>query len=306
MNIFLQISIIIFTTLIGSTTMAQTIYKKPYYGIKLNLVDVGVDIRLNDIPIYFDEEKGQLSVDLPAPSSIINGDNELKIIAFLPYIDDENKMEKFSAGSEVNISLYIQEYDDPENKKEILSKISIKFNEKNEAILIDTDKNPVKATFKLNNNEKVIATRHISINSNFPKWQWESGQKILDNEENYNSLLKAYKEIYTSFKNNDTDKIFKLYANRAKEVTTAYYLSDISEGHNKISTGKDVSDSSLELYDFWTEGMKLDVYADGKMARIINKDTTQPIIFVDREAGAIHTHKFGFYKNKENKWVMIR
>ena len=306
MKYFFYINILIYTIFIGNTIMAETTYKKPYYGIKLDLAQVGVDIRLNDIPIYYDDEKGQLNIDLPAPSSVINGNNELKIIAFLPYIDDENKMKSFLPGSEVTASLYVQEYNDPENKKEILTSISIKFNDENEVIIIDKDNNTEKASIKSITDNKVIITRSVNINSKFPQWQWESGQLISNTKENFNTLLNAYKKIYTSFKNKNIDEIFKLYDERAKETTIAYHLNGISEGHKKISTGDDVGDTTLELYDFWIDDMKLDIYANGKLARIINEDTTQPIIFVDREAGAIHAHKFGFYKNNNDEWIMIR
>ena len=67
-----------------------------------------------------------------------------------------------------------------------------------------------------------------------------------------------------------------------------------------------MNDTSLKLHDFWEQNMFLDVYANGKMARIIDADNDQPILFVDEESGTLHLHKFGFYKNKEDKWIMIR
>jgi len=304
-NIY-KISIFIFLIFIGNKIVVKTTYKKPYYGIKLDIAQVGVDIRLNDIPIYFDDDKGQLTIDLPAPSSVINGENELKIIAFTPYIDDENKMEKFLPGSEVNATLYVQEYDDPDNKKEILTNIFIKFNDKNQAEVIKPDNNLEKENIELSTDNKAIITRKIKINSQFPQWQWESGKLISNTKENYESLLQAYKKIYFAFKNKDSDEVFKIYNDKAKEISIAYHLNSLSDGHKKISTGEDMNDNDLELYDFWTEGMVLDIYANGRLARLINEDTTQPIIFIDRSAGAIHTHKFGFYKDKNNEWILIR
>ena len=287
--------------------MAETKYKKPYYGIKLDLAQVGVDIRLNDIPIYFDEEKGQLSIDLPAPNSIINGKNELKIIAFTPYIDDENKMEHFLPGSEVKASLYVQEYDDPKNKKEILTSISLTFNDKHKVEITNiSDSNLKDAEIKESTSTKAIVTRCVKVDSGFPQWQWQKGKLIDNTDDNFTSLLKSYKNIYDAFKNKNTKQIFDIYEQKAKEISIAYHLKNTQEGHNKISTGIDMMDDELELYEFWTEGMVLDIYANGRLARIINEDTTQPIIFIDRSAGSIHTHKLGFYKNTNNEWILIR
>jgi len=299
----------IFLLLIMSNfTMAESKYKKPYYGIKLDLTQVGVDIRLNDIPIYYDDEKGQLSVDLPATTSVINGKNELKIIAFPPYIDDENKMDKFLPGAEVSVTLYVQEYDDQSNTKETLSNISIKYNNDHKAEILTSsyDSEQSEAKFIKNTTNSTIVNRTAEFKSGFPTWQWQSGVDIENTKDNFNTLLSAYKNIYSSFKEKNSAKVKDLYKNRAKETAIAFYLENIEQGHSKISTGEDMNDPSLKLHDFWLENMFLDIFANGKMARIIDKDNDQPILFVDKESGTLHLHKFGFYKNKNNEWILIR
>lgn len=283
-------------------------YKKPYYGIKLDLAQVGVDIRLNDIPIYYDDQKGQLTVDLPASSSIIDGKNELKIIAFPPFLDNKNKerMDEFLPGSVVTIELYVQELDDSDNKKEILSTLAIKFNEEHLTEIISN--NDDLSAIKYDTITKSITTRSIDIESPFVHWAWQDGQPIKDSEESYNSLLLAYKDIYDALSNKDKSTLLSLYNEKAKEAAIAYHLNGAEEGHKKISTGVDMNNNDLELYTFWKKNMVLDVYANGYLARIIG-DTApsiQPIIYLDRDARILHKHKFGFYKSNSGKWVLIR
>jgi len=120
--------------------------------------------------------------------------------------------------------------------------------------------------------------------------------------------MMAYKEIYDALASKDKKKLFSLYDTRASEVATAYHLADVNEGHRKISTGQDMNNSDLELYTFWEKNMILDIYANGKLARIIGNTapTIQPIIYLDRDAGLLHKHKFGFYKSVDGKWILIR
>ncbi len=289
--------------------MSDTKYKKPYYGIKLDLAQVGVDIRLNDIPIYFDDQKGQLTVDLPAPASIIDGENELKIIAFTPYLDEANKekMDVFLPGAVVTVELYVQEIDGPANKKEILSSLSIRFNDEH-LVEISNPENTHNNSINLSTKEKAIATQIFNIESSFPRWAWQDGQTITDTKDNFDSLMIAYKEIHDALASKDKKNVFSLYDARASETAIAYHLSDTNEGHRKISTGQDMENNDLELYTFWEKDMVLDIYANGKLARVIGntEPSIQPIIFLDRDSGNLHLHKFGFYKSTDGKWILIR
>ena len=301
--------IIILLLFLGTQAMADK-YKNPYFGINLDLAQVGVDIRLNDIPVYYDDQKGQLSVDLPAPEAVINGTNELKIIAFTPFLDQSNKqkMDKFLPGSEVTATLYVQETDD--DSKKILTSISIQIDQhhKVEVIKSTDGESDAMASIISSSEDLAVVTRSVNIDSPFPRWAWQDGQTIENSDENYSGLLQAYRDVYEALASGDITRMYDLYSERASEIAIAYHLDDASEGHRKINTGEDARNPELELYKFWDKNMILDIYANGKLARIIGSTapTIQPIVYLDRGAGILHKHKFGFYKNKEGKWIMIR
>jgi len=287
--------------------MSDTKYKKPYYGIKLDLAQVGVDIRLNDIPIYYDDQKGQLTVDLPAPTSIINGENELKLTAFTPYLNSKNKekMNVFLPGAVASIQLYVQETDDPSNKKEILSSIFIKFNDENLVEVVDSE-NAQENIINYSSKDKAIVTQKVNIHNYSTRWAWQDGQTITDTKDNYNSLMLAYKEIHNALLNKDKEKVFSLYHERAREVTIAYHLNNISEGHKKINTAENINDNSLELIEFWDEGMSLKLYGNDKLASIVDADGDSPIVYYIKESELVKVQNLMFYKDSNNKWVLIR
>jgi len=61
----------------------------------------------------------------------------------------------------------------------------------------------------------------------------------------------------------------------------------------------------FELDKFTTDETKFDIYANGRMAKIIDVAEYHPFIFKHKTMN-ISTMKFGFYKNKAGKWIMIR
>lgn len=282
-------------------------YNKPYFGIHLELTNVGIDLRLNDIPVYFDNKSGQLSVDLPASESIIDGRNALTITAFPPIDKNKIPFDAYPEGADITARLYVQEIDDDSNR-EILATISLVFDADRGGELVSDQKDA--ATEKLeivsNSKQKTVAEAILNIDSPFPRWAWQDGQEIEHSNDNYLSLLDAYRSVHTAFQAKDKNQVFKLYEARAKEAAAAYHLNGISEGHIKVSTGMDMNDPSLELVKFWEKDMELDIFANGKLARIQDPNHGQPIVFLDKEARQVHLYKMSFYKDTSGNWVLIR
>ena len=98
--------------------MSDKNYKQPFYGVDLEVLDVGVEVRVNDIPIYRDEQRGQLKVELPAPDAIINGTNTLSIQAILPYLDQRGaeRSEVFEPTANIRATLFVQELNGTEKE----------------------------------------------------------------------------------------------------------------------------------------------------------------------------------------------
>lgn len=141
------------------------------------------------------------------------------------------------------------------------------------------------------------------IKSPFPRWCWQDGKKIEDNQQTYDSLLAVYQELYDAMKAKDTNVVKAFYSDRAEEIAIAYGVED---GHKKLSTAKDMLDPELDLYAFHTKGVFLDVIGNGKLARIKTDSNIQPIFFYDKKVRQLHLYKFAFYLDKNGKWIMIR
>ena len=295
-------------------------YKKPEFILALTITGVGVDIRLNDISIESEKYSGHSTMTYEVNPSVIAGVNELKVITF-PFMNkewSEGQTKDYHEEAEVKAALYVHEQGD--DNKTLLSQIHLRpglplDSMASESISIDglggvviDDKSQPLSFPVITFDQQITATRKsLPVQDSFLRWAWQDGQVIEDTQENYDSLLAAYREIYEAYKNNDRKKLLELHAPRSAEYAIANYLDGgVDAGHELMNTGKRLDDPDSELDEFTTAETKLDIYANGRMARIIDAAEYHPFIFQHKTMDLIHTLKFGFYKNKAGEWVMIR
>ncbi len=300
-------NLLILLFIIKGLIMSNIVSGTPFFGVDIDLHNVGVDIRVNDIPTYFDQEKGQLKVEIASPESIINGFNSLQLSISLPYDGDE-RVEDYQSGAYATATLFQQDLsvDDSEKIKLLSATLRISGDE----VLISVEEHSTKK--KSNSKTLLSKDRRASvevttnIKSPFPEWAWQDGQVIENSKDNFNSLLAAYKKVHSTLSAKDLKELKELYRFRAQEIAIAYGLSGEGAGHDKLSTGKDMDNPNLELYDFHTDGMKLGIIGNGKLARISDQDHDQPILYYEAKPGLLHLYKFTFFLNKNNEWIMIR
>ncbi len=314
-----------FSILLGMVIMfnAQSAeFKQPEFTLELSVTGIGVDVKINDISIEFDAMGGHSTMTYDVNESVISGINELKVIVF-PYFEEHEdgivQSKQYHDEAEVKATLLVNEKG--EKQKIVLSQIFLKpslplnsdvvvnsnAQGKMQDVVLDDMSQPISFPGIVLNKQIVATQKSIPVQKNHPRWEWQDGKEILNTKENFDSLLTFYKEIYNAYKANDKMKLLEYYDHAASEFSVAYYLKGgKQEGHKFIETGDVLDNPEFELYDFYTEDVKLDIFANGKLARIIDAGFYHPVVFVHKTKDLIYTLKFGFYKNKQNEWVMIR
>ncbi len=307
-------------------TIAAPDFKKPYYTIYFTAVNLGVEIRLNDIPVTNIENTNKMSLELPASEYIVNGINELKVITFPPFDDEDEQADNYYDFAEITVGLYVREDGSPDSERVLISEATIypskAYQEGSKAIIInpkslgiDTASPSVQKDAKVldyplygNYKKQVVSTwKTTPINSPFPRWEWQDGQTIPDNQETYDSLLKEYHKLFAAYKNKDLASLKAIAQHRSHDIATSYYLENDNTGFEYSAIGKFINHPSAELYkEVRTENTRLVVFANGKMATIQIGGGTEPVFFVDYEDGIIHNIYNKWYKNKNGEWILIR
>ncbi len=291
-----------------NTVFAGTNYEQSIFSLEFNIYGTGVEIRLNDIPVYYHDAQGQVSSQKPIPESIIDGENVLTIKSF-PLEEDGCE---YQPGAYVEAVISVRKKNAPLNDAKTLLQLKLNPTNPKENLLDNT-------LAKLGNSARVIlegcdkqvvAERRIHINSPFPRWAWQNGQAIDNTPDNFDTLLTIYKEIWSALDSGDKGKVRELYDFAAQEFAWAYHYQDKKHGHRIMNTGGLIGDEDwklgsmskfLEKFDY-----HLDIFSNGKMARILDQKNRSPIVYLSRRAKIINIQKFVFYKNKAGEWVMIR
>ena len=303
-------------------------YKKPWYTIYFKAAGVGIEIRLNDIPVINIENSGMMGLELPVNEYVINGVNELKVITFPIFDDNDDQADNHLNGAKISVGLYVREDGEPEAKRKLITEATI-------TPLNAYSSSDIKSTITINNDsidaenttfdivkdarildyplygnfKKQVVTSWKSpvLKTGFPEWQWQKGQVIPDTKETYNSLLKEYAKMHKIFETKDLEELKKLSTHRSHETAISMYLKSDEEGFEYAAIHKFMNHPVAELFDeVRTENSRLVIFANGRMATIQTGGGAEPVIYVDYEDEIIHQLKNKWYRNKNGEWVLIR
>jgi len=302
--------------------------QKPYYTIYFKAVTLGTEIRVNDIPVFTVDNTNNMSLEIPVSSDIINGTNQITVITYPYFNDNDEQTDDYLDFSEITVGLYVREDGEPDTKRTLISEATIKphnaytdhdigstaainprsVDSNNADLKIKKDSSILTYPFYGTYKKQVVTTWNTTdIKTPFPQWEWQSGTQITDSQDTYESLLSEYKELFDAFQKKDLKQLKQLSIHRSSELATAYFLKDADAGFDYSAIGEYIDHPRAELYkELRTRNTKLMIFANGKLATIKNAAGSEPVLFVDYKDRQVHNMKSYWYKNKEGKWVIIR
>jgi len=299
-------------------------YKNPYYTVQVSYAGTGAEFRLNDIPFYLENRNGQVDIELPVGDKMISGINEISIIVF-PYGDDNGYKDAWeNEDSRAEATLYVREKNEAKENRKILSHIKIfpglSPEQAASGTLIITGQEHAILDYKTKprqfpdvrfDSQIVISRKTHSLNIPFPRWEWQDGKNIEDNKANYSSLLEAYRKVYTIHKNQDLDALKKITHKLAITQNIINHYNNLDKAYETLNLEESWKSDEQELFKFiegdlaTRQGMKLDIMANGKLARIVNDGQIQPILYIIKSQRMKIKYRYNFYLNKEGEWILI-
>ena len=240
---------------------------KPYaeIGIAVNGA-CDYQVLLNDIPLY--SGMGVINLHYPVNQYMINGSNNLAVAV-------QNK----DVNCKVSASLEISQSGDIDNKK-LISKVEFngnpskltekdadsstkaeklafkdgKFDKADDGYITVSkaklDSGNVFYGYNYDNQKRelmagVKVSQDINLPIDLPKWAWESGEPIADNQETKDELIAIYKNIWKLIDDKEWDKLNKMFELRDKEMDLA-----INDGDNSTTTD-DIKKDILNNYTIY-------------------------------------------------------
>lgn len=309
MKISINIAAILLSIFIMQPSYAVNIPENPVYYLEYSVSGTGAEIRLNDIPILLIDTKGTTESVKPIPESIIDGENVLTVRTF-PLDDYDNQ---YRDNAYIDAKITLNERDAPLNASSAVLQLHVQPAANKENVLSANKEQLGDSQPKLveYSDQEILAERSVHIKSPYPRWAWQDGKTIEINQENYDSLLETYKEIYNALKQEDINLIHKTHKAAALEYAHAYDYDDVDDGYEIMNAGGYIDDEDWILGDINLILAKrkyhLVTFANGKLAQIVDhRHDPSLLTYLNKKVRMVSYQTFKFYKNQSGIWILIR
>lgn len=299
-------------------------YTEPVYTVQISYAGTGAEFRLNDIPYYLETFSGQVDTEIPVSDKMINGINQISIIAF-PYSEGSGPLDNWTnEDARVEATLYVREKSQSKESRKLLTNIKLyplremTAQGTNSAIISGQDKPTIDYKIKPRQFSKTRYTNQVVINrlthvinTPFKRWEWQDAEIIEDTQDNYNSLLEAYRKEYIIHQEQNIQNAKASHLKLAETQNIINYYNDIDKAYDILNLEESWKSEEQELFSF-IEGkqaevfeQKLCIYANGKLASITNPTNIQPILYIIKNKRLSIKYLYKFYKNKNGEWIYV-
>jgi hypothetical protein len=126
-----------------------------------------------------------------------------------------------------------------------------------------------------------VAERLVHLTTPFPRWTWLDGQAIQPSGDTRASLFQVYDELWAALHARAAPRILPRFAARTQELATAFGRT-VQEMDRNLDLNAASHDPTLELYPLDDEA-ELEVFGDGRLARLTRWDDLPMIVFVRKD-----------------------
>jgi len=264
-----------------------------YFYINLELEQITATIRVNDIPVFKDYVDHRTEVSIPINYALINKLNSIQIA-----LADRVNGSEFTARAYFSYNL---------GSKNALDEYALESIDSFRFVAAKVSHDGLPTNYKLiSQDDKVVVNRAFNVGNIFPQWEWLGGMSIENDSAAFDSLLNEYKKLYVNFKNKNEKLLIKKTSLKAKEYKQYYFLNSIEDAQNKTGYSDVMNSNNAKLVPFWEKGMELDVFANGKLARIADGDGDSPIVYLIGDGNTAYVVKVIYMKDIEGRWQIIR
>ncbi len=299
---------------------------KPFFSVRYDLAGCSYEIRINDVPVESNKEGLPLTSWSPADEWLQNGANTISI--YLLPTANSNYLVKEGQDCEATVKFMVGNFDAPREDEVPITKIV--YNSRANAISDDkanldgsskaglfdsknkfvaSENGDVKVgdiTFeKIKNKygDGVKISRTINLKVLFPKWKWLTSDQIPNKEETKKELINQYQSLWNALNKKEVSKIKSLFGERTKEYKKAFYNKsdfDVASDMQKSS-----NNNGLQLGAFTPKYEYLEVFGNGRLARLTLWDGSEAIYFNYKDGSASINYDLIFRKQK-GKWIITR
>lgn len=202
-------------------------YKNPFYLAEIQGSNCEIELLINDVPCFNNYKNGGVAVDLPINEYILNSGKQFYTIKANCF-ENENRISNHAV---INFKITLRDaFDFSLPKQTVKQHFKMSFEDKDTQMYSSGDIFEANVPFTLKGWTDSFSFSEYSIGDNPVK------KKLI---EEFSNLYEVFHEI---IKNGDLNKYNSINAQRFKEVTTAFYLTD----DEKDERQKSILNSSIK------------------------------------------------------------
>lgn len=308
---------------------------QPVFKLGIDAGSCRFEVRLNDVPIMASDMALPYDVEFPVSEWIVHGPNRLAAVVEPPPVFDEDgeeveALERFDPRqSALRLTLSVKRNGAPSQQRQTVTTMEFaarsgvtrredveqafegsapggRLDSRRGFVRDDTQWDVIVSGVDFEVDDEpphgVFMRRDIGMASPFPQWAWLSGQSIKDDDATRYALLAEYRRVWGLLQARDVAAVERLFSLKATEYRAAYYLDD-AQLRDALPVVDLMQSDELTLQPFDSD-VDLEVFGDGRMARLVDEEGDSPLLLVSAEGVAYYVGLT--YCRIDGRWQLVR
>lgn len=283
-------------------------YDEPqYFTLKIGACFCRCDIRVNDIPVLVEDVSGsRVDIEMPLNLHVFTGENTLSMrLAPAQTSEHAPSLTLDNDNVECVVELIRRPYGRDTPERTVLTSLAFHGGGAEPFGASAAEGNgatPVQSAYEPR--EHAMAVRTVSLVTQFPEWRWVKAPVIEPGQPVLRDLLAEHQRLWNALRAKDTSELRAMMAANAREVQAAYYLRDADDAFRVIGIEELLRNPEAQLKPMPAD-LKLEVFANGRLARLVNDRGDSPIAFHEGDTG-LDAYIGAWFCRSATGWVMIR
>lgn len=279
----------------------------PYFTLQVGVGFCRCDIRVNDIPLMVDDlSASRVDVEIPLNPLVFTGDNTLSV-KLLPPRGSAQGPDQDLRGPATKCAVTLQRKPyGAEAPKTLLASIVYEHGDAPFAGSSPAGEGVTALTVTGDADVGYAALRGVRLTTPFPEWRWVQAPPITPGDEVLRDLLLEHQRFWLALRDKDVAAVRSILGANAREVQAAYYLSTLDDAWRVLGIEALMRNPEASLLPMPSD-LALEVFAHGRLARLVDARRNSPIVFDERDTGLEAYVDAWFCRGGIGLgWVMIR
>jgi len=285
---------------------------RPLFTLAFEAMYCRVELRFNDLPlISVDASTSTVDTELPLNPALLPGDNLLSMALQAGAREDAARTPVLLThpATRCIAEITVRATGAPAGERKRLAGLAY---EGGQFVTLPGDLD-APALARLGNLASLINTpqaalgrQALTLQSPFPAWLWSRAEVLTLDDATTADIVGEYRRFWSVLQQKDGAALRALTADNAREMQVAFGLPSLDDAYAMLSLEDLMRQPSVTLLPLPTEGLRVELLADGRVARLLAADGRSAIRLRDNDLDAEGAVSVLFCKVPTRGWIQIR